>query len=90
MAKEVIKRKFQVMARPHPDGFIEKDIFIDGVKLDYSIDISAFREATKMGPLYKQAVQTDIVRHFTKCVSEFIGRHVTLEDIKEAIKTGWI
>jgi len=84
------KKKFEVKFRLHPDGFMEKDVFIDGQKLDYSIDISSYREAAKMGLQYKHAVQKDIEKHFTKCVGEVIGRHITLNDIKQAIKTGWI
>lgn len=90
MAKEIEKKRFEVKFRQHPDGFQEKDIFIGGEKMDYSIDISAYREASKMGLVYKIAVQRDIEKHFTQCVSEVVGRKVTLEDIKKAIATGWI
>lgn len=88
--KDIIKKKFEVKFRMHPNGSMEKDVFIDGVKLDYSVDISAYREASSWGPMYKQAVQEDIEKHFTKSVSEFIGRKVTIDDIKNAIQTGWI
>lgn len=88
--KEIEKKKFEVKFRQHPDGYQEKDVFIGGEKMDYSIDISAYREAASMGPIYKLAVQKDIEKHFTECVSDVLGRKVTLEDIKEAIKTGWI
>ena len=47
-------------------------------------------EAAKMGPKFFKVVQKDIERHFVESVSEFIGRKVTQDDIKEAIKTGWI
>ncbi len=84
------KKRFEVMFRQHDDGWQEKAVFIDGERLDYSIDISAYREASKMGLFMKHAVQKDIEKHFTECVSETLGRRVTLDDIKEAIKTGWI
>lgn len=90
MAKEIEKKRFEVKFYQHPDGYQEKDVFIDGKKMDYSIDISSYREASKMGLMYKHAVQKDIEKHFTECVSEVLGRRVTLNDIKEAIKTGWI
>jgi len=90
MKKELEKKRFEVMMRRHPNGEIEKKVFIDGVMLDYSIDIHSFREACKMGLQYKLAVQRDIEKHFTECVSEMLNRKVTLDDIKEAIKTGWI
>jgi hypothetical protein len=47
-------------------------------------------EACKMGPKYKLAVQNDIAKHFTESVGDFIGRHVTMQEIKQAILTGWI
>ena len=90
MAKEIEKKKFEVKYRQHPDGFQEKDVFIGGEKLDYSIDISAFREANKMGLMYRMAVQKDIEKHFCESVSEFVGRKITINDIKKAITTGWI
>jgi hypothetical protein len=88
--KEIEKRRFEVMMRRHPNGSIEKAVFIGGEMLDYSIDVQSYLEACKMGPHFKIAVQRDIEKHFTESVSEFLGRRVTLDDIKEAIKTGWI
>jgi hypothetical protein len=88
--KEHEPKRFEVMMRRHPNNEIEKKIFIDGVMLDYSIDIAAYLEACKMGLQYKLAVQRDIEKHFAECVSEVLGRKVTLDDIKKAIKTGWI
>lgn len=90
MSKEIEKKKFEVKFREHPDGYQEKAVFIDNEKLEYSIDISAYREASKMGLVYKHAVQRDIEKHFCESVSEVLGRKVTLNDIKQAIVTGWI
>jgi hypothetical protein len=90
MTKEQPKKRFEVKFRQHPDGFVEKDVFIDGERLDYSINLSDYFEAAKMGAQFKKAVQEDIVRHFTESVSEFLGRRVTIKDIENAIKTGWI
>lgn len=84
------KKSFEVKMRYTPSHGIEKAIFIDGEKLDWSIDINAFLEAKKMGLQYQIAVQKDIEKHFIESVSDFLGRHVTMEDIKTAIKTGWI
>lgn len=82
--------RFEVKMRRHPGGEIEKGIFIDNQQLDWSIDISSFQEACRMGLQYKLAVQGDIAKHFVKSVSEFVGRHVTIAEIKSAIKTGWL
>lgn len=84
------KKSFLVKMLRHANGEIEKAIFIDGEKLDWSIDISSYIEACKMGMQYKTAVQSDIAKHFTESVSDFIGRHITMEELKQAIKTGWI
>lgn len=88
--EEIAKKKFEVKLGVHPDGSMEKAVFIDNEKLDYSIDISAYREACRMGPHFKLAVQKDIEKHFTKSVSEVVGRYVTIDDIKTAIQTGYI
>lgn len=69
---------------------ILKKLFIDGEKLDYSIDMTAYLEACKMGPHMRLAVQKDIAKHFTESVSEVVGRKLTMDDIKVAIQTGWI
>ena len=90
MKEEQPKKKFEVKFRLHPDGFMEKDVFIGGEKLDWSVNISDYRDASKMGLQFKHAVQEDIAKHFIASVSEFLGRHVTLEEIQEATKTGWI
>lgn len=83
-------KRFEVKMRTHPGGEIEKDVFIDGERLNYSIDTHAFLEARKMGPVFMRAVQEDIAKHFTEAVSEFLGRKVTVEELQQATRTGWI
>jgi hypothetical protein len=84
------KLSFEVKMRKGNNGTIEKAIFIDGEILDWSVDISSLMEAMKMGPKFYRAAQRDIEKHFTESVSEVVGRHVSADDIKEAIKIGWI
>ena len=84
------KVRFQVGLRKIPNGAIEKAIFIDGQKLNWSLDINAFVESKKMGTMIAQSMKKDIIRHYISSVSEFLGRHVTIEEIKAAIQTGWI
>lgn len=84
------KKRFEVRMRQHPNMEIEKAIFIGDEKLDWTIDITSYMEACKMGLQYKLAVQDDIAKHFISSVGEFLGRYVTIEEIKSAIKTGWI
>ena len=69
---------------------IQKAVFIDGEKLDWEVDAQSLMEARRMGPKFFKAVQRDIERHYVESVSEFIGRKVTAQDIKEAIRTGWL
>ena len=83
-------QRFEVRMRVHPGGEVEKAIFIGGEQLDWSIDISSYLEACRMGLQYKLAVQNDIAKHFIKSVGEFLGRHITVEEIKAAIKNGWV
>ncbi len=90
MKKEYEPKSFVVKFRPVGDGSFEKDIFIDGERLNYSIDLAAYLDACKISPQMKLVVQKDIERHFIESVGEYLGRKVTTEEIKEAIKTGWI
>lgn len=84
------KKSFEVKIRPAVGGGIEKAIFIGGELLDWQVDINSLMDAMRMGPIYVKAVQRDIEKHFVESVSDFIGRKVTAEDIKQAIKNGYI
>lgn len=90
MQKEAEKKKFEVKIRPAKGGLIEQAVFIDDELLDWQIDLDSFFDAVKMGPQFARAVQADIEKHFAESVSDFLGRNVTTEEIKTAIKTGWI
>lgn len=84
------KKSFEVKIRPAKGGGIEKAIFIGGELLDWQVDINSLMDAMKMGPMYVKAVQRDIEKHFVESVSDFVGRKVTADDIKKAIKDGYI
>lgn len=84
------KKTFEVKIRPAKGGGVEKAIFIGGELLDWQVDLNSFVEAMKMGPMYYRAIQRDIEKHFVDSVSEFLGRKVTAQDIKDAIKNGYI
>lgn len=88
--EELGKKTFKVMMRPDGSGGFEKAIFIDGDLLDWRVDMNSYFEAMKMGPIFQKEIQKSIAEHFTESVSEFLGRKVTIEDIKTAIQTGWI
>ena len=82
------KKSFKIGYVHHPDGSFEKQIMIDGIIMDYSIDMSAYIEAHKMG-LARQ-IKEEIAKHFLKCVSEMVGRHVTAQEVMMAEKNGYI
>lgn len=84
------KKRFEVKMRSDGSGGIEKAIFIDDELLDWQIDMNSFVDAMKMGPQYMREIQRSIETHFVDSVSDFIGRKVSILEIKEAIKTGWI
>ena len=82
--------KFETRIVMHPNGSLERKIYVDGELFDWSVDVSSFLEAKKMGPMYMKAVQDDIARHFVNSLSDFLGRKVTPQEVTEASKTGWI
>jgi len=89
-----LKHRFQVMMRALGDDIqrdgIEKAVFVDGKKLDFSIDVVRFLEARRKGPKYLVEEQRRIEKAFVKIVSEAVGRRVTTEEIKKATVEGWI
>jgi len=84
------KKRFETKVVMGKNGMLERQIFIGGELLDWGVDLSSFMEAKKMGPQYMKAIQMDIAKHFAASVSEVLGRHVSMEEISEATKTGWI
>jgi hypothetical protein len=43
-----------------------------------------------MGPKFAKSVEIDIIRHFLQSASDFLGRKLSVEDINEAKKNGYI
>lgn len=76
--------------RKGPGGNIEKAIFIDGELFDWSVDMNSLADAMHMGPEMFEAAKRDIEKHFTESVSEVLGRKVSDDELKQAIRTGWI
>jgi|GEM_PF-3531708 DNA-directed RNA polymerase subunit RPC12/RpoP len=83
-------RRFEVKGRKREDGTVEKGVFIDGEKLDWTVDITSLMDAKSMGPSFFKEIQKDIEKHYTESVGEVLGRKVTALEIKQAIKVGWI
>lgn len=84
------KKSFEVRMIKGKGGEIRHAIFIDGEMLDWSIDMHDYLDAMKMGPQYLNAIKADIVKHFTASVSDFLDRKVTIEELNQARKVGWI
>jgi hypothetical protein len=88
-----LKVKFEVKMRllgSEPKDGIEKAVYIDDKKLDFTIDVFRFLDSKFMGYEYVVQEQKKIEREFVKSVSEFLGRQVNIEEIKQAIIEGWI
>jgi len=84
------RKRFEVKMRAAKGGGIEKAIFIEDELLDWQIDMNSYMDAMKMGPQYRREIQKSIEEHFIEAVSDTLGRKVTMEEIKQAIQTGWI
>ena len=80
-----IKEYFDVIT-----GKFRKDIFVDQKLFEYEVDRNSLEEAKKMGGYYYIAAQRDIQKHFLDSFSDFMGRPITQDDIKNATKTGLI
>jgi len=83
------KKKFEIKFTKE-DGKVVKAIFIDGIMLDYSVDVKALQEISALGLEYKKAALLDIENHFVRCVSEMVERDVTKQELDKAFRTGWI
>jgi hypothetical protein len=87
------KLKFDVKMRylgSEPKDGIEKAIFIDNKILDFRIDVFKFLDSKFKGYNFLVQEQKRIEKEFTRSVSSFLGRKITIEDIKKAILEGWI
>ena len=84
------KKKFAVKTQMSSGYFFQKDIYIDDELFDWSIDEEAYHWAEMQGPDVLRAVQRDICKHFLDCLSEVVGRKISLDDFQQAAKTGWI
>ena len=82
--------KTEMTAGEVPGPFFQKNVYIDGELFDWEIDEEAYKWAQSKGPMILAVVQQDICKHFLDCLSEVVGRKITIQDLQEATKTGWI
>lgn len=69
---------------------MSKGIFVDGTLFDWGVDEEDYKQALAMGPKYRKMIEASIAKHFIDSFSEFLSRKITLEEVNEARKTGWI
>jgi len=73
-----------------------KGIFIDGELFDWGISEDEYNLAVAYANKKKNKdeilarIHRDIEKHYLSSLSEFIGRKITLKELQEARKTGWI
>lgn len=84
------KKKFEVRTESTKDGFFQRNIYVDGEFFDWSIDEKSLDWAKNQGPVFFEATKKDIANHFLDSLSEMVGRKITIEEFKLALKTGWI
>jgi hypothetical protein len=84
------KSKFEVRMHMAEKGNLKQGIFIDGQLLDWSVDVHDLLEAKKMGTQYIKDLEIDVIRHFLQSISDFIGRKVSVEEMNQAKKNGYI
>lgn len=90
--------KFEVKTFPDETGMLTKGIFIDDDHFDWGIEEDSIKNAaehaSKLGPMlgraYMKRIQDEIQEHFIACLSEFINRPVTANEVNEAQRTGFI
>jgi len=67
-----------------------KGIFVDGTLFDWGVDEENYKQALALGPQYKKAIEESIAKHFVDSFSEFLSRRITLDEVNEARRIGWI
>lgn len=68
-------------------------IVVDKEAFDWNIEpeyVKMVQFQVKNDPEMRDSYIGNIFQHFTKCFSDFMGREVSLQEINEAIKEGYI
>ena len=68
-------------------------LYIDGHLFDYLIETKSLKKAKLYcndNPNLKKSIHGDIQKHFLACLSEFIGREVTIQEVNNSIRKGEI
>lgn len=70
----------------------QKVIFIDDEIFDWGIDEDALNQANEFAsnPNALKAIHFDIKNYFLECLEEHIGFKITIGEVNEALKAGYI
>lgn len=71
----------------------QRILAINNEAFDWGIDEESFKKVqtiAKNDPEVKKNYIGSIQKYFVKCFSEFIGKEITLKEINQAIKRGYI
>lgn len=70
-----------------------RGLYVDGEYFDWAIDPDSIAQAKTIvnkDAFMGKGVEGMIQQHFITCFGELVGWPVTLAEVVEAIKTGWI
>ena len=68
-------------------------LFFDGVLFDWGMNPEELEEAKKFcgqDPFHRKTIHGDLCRFFLKCLSEVLGKEVTIKEVNAAIEQGSI
>lgn len=81
------KTRFEIRKVKNENGISKKVVYINGNPLDWELDISLIK-TDNVDTLLNS--QKNLEKDFTNKVSQYLGYEVTYQEIKKAMKTGWI
>lgn len=70
----------------------QKVIFINNEMFDWGIDENALSQANEFAsnPNSLKAIHFDIKNYFLECLEDHIGFEITMKEVNEALKVGYI
>jgi len=88
------KFKFEIQEVYDPDTQAQyRVLVINGEVFDWGVNDSDLANAKKLcgnDPFFKKSIQGDICRFFLNCLSEVLETEVTLGQVNEALKQGYL
>ena len=85
-------KTIEIKQHTDPDFNISYNaIFIDGELFDWGIEQAELNKAKKFvgqDRFLKRTVHGDIQRYFLNCLSQFIGREITIQELNKSLEKG--